>query len=163
MAMASYSKADKAAWQRSRIAQHVAKGQLQPTDNINKFLAGKTLPQTLFPYHGRLAPQDALKGLPPAQFKEANKTANKLSKQAITAARKTQGVPRREIDGPAKAGKTLVATNESDCFDSLTWRNGIATATFAKDGSVYEYDVDLDAFIEWCGDSLGEYFNAEIR
>jgi hypothetical protein len=147
--MVDWTPEQKLEWQRRRIAEHVAKGQLEPTENIKRFLAGKPM----------------LRAKPHPQFEEANKTLNKLSKEAVTNARRTKGPTREEVEGAAREGKTLVATNESDCFDELTWRNGVATATFAKGGGAgtYEYEVTLDEFLEWCAGSLGEYFNAEIR
>ncbi len=37
MAAKTWSTADKLAWQRARIAEHVAKGQLEATPNIQEF------------------------------------------------------------------------------------------------------------------------------
>ena len=71
---------------------------------------------------------------------------------------------RGQIEEAAKAHKTLVATMPSTCFDSLTWRDGVATAVFAKDGSVYDYPMDVDDFLDWANSgSLGKTFNDEIR
>lgn len=148
--MTDWSAEDKLAWQRRRIAEHVAKGQLKPTENIKRFLEGKPM----------------LKTKPHKQFEDINKQLNKLSKHAINKVKEKTGPTRGEVEDAAKQGKTLTATNASDCFDSLTWKNGVATAVFAKGGGqgTYEYDVTLDEFLDWCADpSLGSYFNLNIR
>ena len=62
--------------------------------------------------------------------------------------------------------KALAAdTSDSVCFSSLTWRNGVATVTFARDGKTYEYDVSRKEFLEWRADNegLGEWFNRVLR
>lgn len=148
--MTDYTPAQKLEWQRQRIAQHVAKGQLEATPNIKRFLAGKPM----------------LSAKPHKQFEDINKNLNKLSKQAINKAKEKTGPSRQEVEDAAKQGKTLTATNASDCFDELSWNNGVVTAVFAKGGGAgtYQYEVDLDTFLDWCASgSLGEYFNAEIR
>ncbi len=48
MAAKTWGPADKLAWQRARIAEHIAKGQLEATPNIKSFIASK--PMT---FHGR--------------------------------------------------------------------------------------------------------------
>jgi hypothetical protein len=78
-----------------------------------------------------------------------------------------------EIRTAAKRGKTIYADAASECFYSLSWRadsdgdgtDGTAHAVFNKrdPGDGYDYDVDLDTFLDWTSDSLGEFFNAEIR
>jgi hypothetical protein len=148
--MVDWTKEQKLAWQRQRIAQHVARGELEPTENIRRFLAGE--------------PMQYAK--PHPQFEELNKNAAKLSKQAIGKVKDKTGPTRGEVEGAAREGKTLVATQPSDCFDELTWKNGVATATFTKGGGAgtYDYEMSLDDFLEWCAsESLGEFFNAEIR
>jgi|SRR5580704_17848100 hypothetical protein len=70
-----------------------------------------------------------------------------------------------EIKAAVKSGKRLYANIPSTCFDELSWHKGIAHAEFAyrnPDGG-YDYECDLETFLEWCSDSLGEFFNAEIR
>jgi hypothetical protein len=59
--------------------------------------------------------------------------------------------------------KVLVAdASDSSCFADLRWKNGTAFATF-NDGSQYSYDVSRKEFEEWMDDSLGEFFNANVR
>lgn len=148
--MVDWTPEQKLEWQRQRIAQHVAKGELKMTDNIKRFIEGRPM----------------LRAKPHPQFEDINKKLNKLSKQAINEVREKAGPTRGEVEDAARQGKTLTATNASDCFDSLSWKNGIVTAVFAKGGGAgtYEYEVDLDTFLDWCASgSLGEFFNAEIR
>jgi len=70
---------------------------------------------------------------------------------------------------PAKRqsrSKTLVAdTSNSECFDSLTYTDGVVTASFSGPAAgIWEYDVDLATAREWFDDdSLGGYFNDQIR
>jgi hypothetical protein len=78
-----------------------------------------------------------------------------------------------QIKAAVKAGKTIYADAASECFYSLSFRadrdgdgeDGTAHAVFNKrdPGDGYDYDVDLDTFLSWSSDSLGEFFNAEIR
>jgi ABC-type uncharacterized transport system substrate-binding protein len=93
------------------------------------------------------------------------KEANKVLRDAINNELKKQGPTRGEIQKAAKAGKRLIANTPSSCFASLEWHKGIATAEFYRGGQiVYDYPMSLDEFLDWAqDDSLGEYFNAEIR
>jgi hypothetical protein len=45
----TWSKEDKLAWQRQRIAEHVAKGQLEATPNIKAFIKGEPMTDTSKP------------------------------------------------------------------------------------------------------------------
>jgi hypothetical protein len=65
----------------------------------------------------------------------------------------------------APKGSTLRANLDSDCFESVVWRDGVATATFWRGGAiVYDYDVSREEFIDWVSSgSLGGYFNDNIR
>ena len=123
MAAKTWSTADKLAWQRARIAEHVAKGQLEATPNIRTFIAGKPMTDT---------------AKPTVTFK-TNKKPN--------------------------AAASIVANQDSTCFDNLEWNDGIATATFAnKTAGDWDYEMTREEFLEWAqSDSLGEYFNDEIR
>jgi hypothetical protein len=78
-----------------------------------------------------------------------------------------------QIKKAARGGKRIFADAASECFAELSWRadpdgdgtDGTAHAVFNKrdSGGGYDYDVDLDTFLDWCSDSLGQFFNAEIR
>ena len=116
--MVEWTKEQKTAWQRSKIAEAVSKGELKATANVKRFIAD----EPMLYEHER--PEGAV-----------------------------------EQDGDA-----LVATTPSTCFDDLSWDDGVATATFAKDGSVYEYEMSEEEFLEWADDdSLGGYFNDVVR
>jgi hypothetical protein len=116
--MVEYTKEQKLEWQRRKIAEHVAKGELQSTANIKRFLANKPM------------------------------------------LRKAQ----RPEESVEKDGGALVATTPSNCFDDLSWEDGVATASFAKDGRVYDYEMSKEEFLEWADDdSLGGYFNDNVR
>jgi len=99
-------------------------------------------------------------------LKEANKVINEkfgAEKQKLTSGQKRLSLD--EIRSAAKRGKTIYADAASECFESLSWRKGIAHAEFNKrnPNGGYDYEIDLDTFLEWASDSLGEFFNAEIR
>lgn len=67
----------------------------------------------------------------------------------------------------SKAPKNAIlhADIPSTCFSELSYskKTGEATGTFVRDGSTYSWPCDTDTFAEWCQDSLGKFFNAEIR
>lgn len=97
--------------------------------------------------------------------KTLDKQMNKMVKKAVNGKRQ-QATSLDQIKRAAAAGKTIYADQDSDCFASLSWTNGIATAEFYHGGSiVYDYPVSLEQFLEWANaeEGLGEYFNAEIR
>lgn len=111
-----------------------------------------------------------------ARSKQLMKEINNSIKDKFTEEKKKlsggKNLTRADVNAAAKSGKTIYANVASECFESLSWRAdkddptmGTAHAEFNKrnpDGG-YDYDVDLDTFLEWCSDSLGEFFNAEIR
>jgi hypothetical protein len=92
-------------------------------------------------------------------------------KKKLTSGQKR--LTRDEIKKAVKSGKTIWADSASDCFYSLSWSpdpdgdgtEGTVHAEFNKrnPNGGYDYDVDLDTFLDWASDSLGEFFNAEIR
>jgi hypothetical protein len=54
---------------------------------------------------------------------------------------------------------------DSACLESLTWKDGVAHATFIKrdPGGGYFYDMDRDTFIEWVNSgSLGRWGNDNV-
>jgi hypothetical protein len=99
--------------------------------------------------------------------KTLDKQINKETKKALGEKQRggQQATSLDQIKKAAAAGKTLWADQDSDCFASLSWQNGIATATFYHGGQIeYTYDVDLETFLEWANsDSLGGFFNDVIR
>jgi hypothetical protein len=107
-------------------------------------------------------------------MRDVNKTINDKrneEKRKLTSGQKR--LTRDEIKTAVKAGKKIYADAASDCFYSLSWRadpngdgtEGTAHAVFNKrdSGEGYDYDVDIDTFLDWASDSLGQFFNAEIR
>jgi len=116
--MVEYTKAQKLEWQRQKIAEAVAKGNMQATANIKRFIANK-----------------------PMLYKHER--------------------PEGSVEND---GGVLTATTPSVCFDDLSWEDGTATATFAKKGAVYDFDMSKEEFLKWAdSESLGEYFNDSIR
>jgi hypothetical protein len=71
--------------------------------------------------------------------------------------------------GSNTRNRLVAATADSECFDDLTWSNGVVEASFAKGGD-YEYAMTREEAEEWFneasekgGDGLGKYFNEVIR
>jgi hypothetical protein len=108
-----------------------------------------------------------------ARSKQIAKDNNKWLKEFLgkevkkAAAKGKKAMSRDEVTKAAKAGKRLYADEASECFDELSFKQGEGVhAEFAKRNPAggYDYpDVDLETFLAWCSDSLGEFFNAEIR
>lgn len=113
----------------------------------------------------RLDYQQQQQKLSAARNKQVMKDANKAIKDTISDQLKKQGPSRAELNTAAKAGKQLNANTPSTCFASLSWRKGVATAEFYHGSAItYDYEMSLDEFLDWAqDDSLGQYFNAEIR
>jgi len=67
----------------------------------------------------------------------------------------------------ATRAKTLKAdTSGSECFDSLTYKDGTVTASFiGPSAGEWQYEMSLKEAREWFNseDGLGEYFNENIR
>lgn len=63
-----------------------------------------------------------------------------------------------------RSSRALIAdTSGSVCFDDLRFKGGVAYATFAKDGSQYQYPMSRADFQDWASDDLGKYFNENVR
>jgi hypothetical protein len=68
----------------------------------------------------------------------------------------------REAANKAPKGATIHADQPSECFVSLSWKNGVATAEFRN--GVWDYEMSKAEFLDWAlSDSLGEFFNDNIR
>lgn len=103
---------------------------------------------------GATARKNSIQEMVSQRLKE-NFAAGQQGKKQIT---------RAQINEAVKAHKTLEAQLPSTCFASLTFKDGIATAEFYRGDVVYEYPMELEDFLDWAkSDSLGEFFNAEIR
>jgi len=89
--------------------------------------------------------------------------------RAQDAARALRNAPGYQKPAPAKRAsraQTLVAdVSGSECFDSLTYKNGTVTASFIGPASgEWQYDMSLAEAREWFSDdSLGGYFNDNVR
>ncbi|HUE11650.1 MAG TPA: hypothetical protein VMQ54_11955 [Steroidobacteraceae bacterium] len=83
--------------------------------------------------------------------------------------RALRNAPGYQKPAPAKRpsrAKTLTAdTSDSECFDSLTYKNGVVTASFIGPAAgVWEYSMSRAEAAEWFSDdSLGGYFNDNVR
>jgi hypothetical protein len=111
------------------------------------------------------AAQDAARGdhmkgvnaLPraPNPFGREGTLANQIDKSA-------QAEVNRKIVENAPKHARFAANLDSDCLESLTWKDGIAHAVFLKrdDGSGYDYECAREEFLEWINSgSLGTYGN----
>lgn len=83
--------------------------------------------------------------------------------EAKAAAKKVQPT-RDEMKAAVKAGKSLHALMPSTCLQSLTYKDGVATAEFYRGGAVvYDYEMSLEEFIDWAeSGSLGKYGNENV-
>jgi hypothetical protein len=68
---------------------------------------------------------------------------------------------RDQLNSAAKAHKTLVADTPSECFESVSFKDGLCTCVFARDGYIWEQSMDVDDFLDLfgSGDSLGVAWN----
>ena len=86
--------------------------------------------------------------------------------RAQRAARAAQGITPPKAKQRATRAKTLVAdTSGSECFDSLTYKNGVVTASVHRPrrwglGIRHEFAEAREWFSD---DSLGGYFNDNVR
>jgi hypothetical protein len=64
----------------------------------------------------------------------------------------------------APKGSTITANIPSTCLERLSWKDGVATATFYRGGAItYQYDVDRKTYVSWINSgSLGKFGNEEI-
>lgn len=71
-----------------------------------------------------------------------------------------------EVAKRAPKGSTLNANVDSDCLQSLTWKDGVATATFWRGGAlVYDYPMSREEFVDWVSfdpPGAGKYGNANV-
>jgi hypothetical protein len=105
---------------------------------------------------------------PGNRYSAAERKAWGAAQDAARAARAAQPTPATKPTAKPRASraKTLVAdTSGSTCFDSLTYKNGVVTASFIGPAAgEWDFDVDLATAREWFNDpSLGGYFNDNIK
>jgi hypothetical protein len=135
----------KAEWIAQRLAGEQARGLF---DNIPKMTGPK----------------------PPNPFGREGSLSRDLSKQITQESRRhmpgEQAKSLDQIKKAAKAGKTLWADRDSDCFASVSWTDGTCTLEFYRGGSVvYDVEMSLSEYLEFAHapEGLGEFFNANIR
>ena len=98
----------------------------------------------------------------------AKQFANAKAKLAQTLDKANKDFEKMVERDQAKAagkGATLHADLPSSVFASLSWKDGVATAEFFRGGAItYDYEMEKDDFLDWAlSDSLGKYFNEEVR
>jgi hypothetical protein len=88
---------------------------------------------------------------------------SKVTTPADIAKEKTDQLT-RQIAKKAPKHSTIHSTVPSTCLEDLTWKDGVATATFYRGGAiVYDYEMSLDDFLDWVNsDSIGKFGNAEV-
>lgn len=67
-------------------------------------------------------------------------------------------------DAAPKHARLIADGEDSTCLERLTWKDGIATATFFRGGQItYDYPMSRDQFVEWVSfGSLGRYGNENV-
>ena len=142
MARNDYTPEQRAAWQAVRIAAERARGQGQHAAGVNR-LPRYTEAMNPFGRNGSLA-----------------KLTATLDKQL---ADRTKEVDRMIAEKAPKHSR-INSTVPSTCLADLSWKDGIATATFYRGGDlVYDYPMSLDEFLDWVeSDSIGAYGNAVV-
>jgi hypothetical protein len=144
-----YTKAERDAWQSNRIADEVARGLYG-----NKMWNGKAWVQP----DGSPIPR-APKA--PNPFGREGSLSRSIDKQLKSYDKFVQKTVNQAVANAAPKHARLIADVPSTCLDSLTWKDGVATATFYRGGAVvYDYEMSRDEFIDWVSDgSLGKYGN----
>ena len=132
-----YSKEQRDEWQRNRIRDEIASGRITPTENINRFLAGKP----------------PLKSKSKDAFADLNEQINKSLKEQTSQAEQKQKAFRRG---------GLQWLGDSTCFSDLYYSraDGGVWATFWKGGGTYFYPLSRSEAADWFDDgSAGGWFN----
>jgi hypothetical protein len=102
------------------------------------------------------------KGWGPSQLKTVNA---QIDKQLVGFEKDRQKAVNKAIADKAPRHARLIANVDSDCFESVTWKDGVLTCTFWRGGDlVYQYvDVNRDDFIDMASGSMGSWFNQNLR
>jgi hypothetical protein len=104
--------------------------------------------------------------LPGSAYSKAQRDAWGAEQDRLRALRNAPGYQRPTPAKRQTRAKTLTADcSGSECFDSLTFKDGTVTANFIGPAAgEWQYDISLKEAREWFGDdSLGGYFNDNIR
>jgi hypothetical protein len=138
MAREDYPKAQRDAWQATRLAAERARG--QHSSKIN------ALPRAPNPF----GPQGTL--------------AKAINEPIAATVKAKQKELDRSIASKAPKGSTIHSTVDSTCPADLSWKDGVATAEFYRGGQlIYDYDMSLEDFLEWVeSDSIGQFGNAYV-
>jgi hypothetical protein len=148
-----YTKAERDAWQSNRIADEVARGLYG-----NKTWNGKAWVQP----NGEPLPR-APKA--PNPFGKEGTLAKSINEQLAGFEAYRQKQVNQAVANAAPKHARLIADGEdSTCLERLTWKDGIATATFFRGGQItYDYPMSRDEFVDWVSfGSLGKYGNENV-
>jgi hypothetical protein len=155
MARDDYTKAQRDAWMRQRLAQDVARGNVKRTAQVDAFLKGKPMP-----------PNKPV----PDVFKKLNKELAGLDKQINKNIHASEGKgkkpSRSQIERAAQQHRVLYASAPSSCFSEASWQDGVLSLTFAnKAVGTWDYEgVSLADFMDFAqSGSLGGWFNDNLR
>jgi hypothetical protein len=114
----------------------------------------------------RLAAQNKQQKATAARSKQLTLELNKIMKDTIRdELKKRPGVTREQVKEQANKGKMLMADTPSECFESVFFQDGTCTCVFARDGYVWETEMEVDEFLDLfgTGDSLGVAWNENFH
>lgn len=103
---------------------------------------------------------------PGNKYTEAERKAWGAEQDRLRALRNAPGYVKPTPKPRPSRERPLVAdTSGSSCFDSLTYRNGLVTASFIGPAAgIWTYAMSKEDAREWFNSgSLGKFFNAVIR
>lgn len=154
----TWDKANRDAWQRQRTAQELASGRIKSTPALQAFVAGQPMPKK--PFQAKSFDQ-----INKSLGDKLNQEIKKIIGENMPKHGGKLATSRKQIEQALKNGQTIYANTPSECFVELSYTDGVASATFAHaTQGTWTYEMSLDDFLAWAqADSLGEYFNAEIR
>jgi hypothetical protein len=98
-------------------------------------------------------------------FGKEGSLAKSINKQlAGFEAYRQKQVNQAVADAAPKHARLIADGEDSTCLERLTWKDGIATATFFRGGQItYDYPMSRDQFVEWVSfGSLGRYGNENV-
>ena len=164
----SWDKASRDAWERQRLAQDIASGNVKRNAKIDAFLAGGPKLKAPNKHYGPANFNDLLKPL----NHEAKKTlGDKIAENMRESEGKKKKQPTKSKMRRALAnGGELHAVMPSDCFQDLyavaSDDDGmvLVSGVFANPTrGEWQYEMTLDEFLDWANDDLGVAFNEWVR
>jgi hypothetical protein len=102
---------------------------------------------------------------PPNAFGKTGTLSKQIDKQLAGFEKDRQKAVNQAVANKAPKHARLVFNGDSTCLAELTWKDGVATATFFRGGAVvYDYPMSRDEFIEWVSsdDGIGRYGNDNV-